>query len=192
MTSDPERHPTSSYYYQLTNVAAGPGLSLAVDVDDTTSGGGRGLAMTTSDDADPTQLFRIVPVGRTGAVKLQVAWLGGAFSLDVVDTGRTTIPHLALTGRGSGQRWTLRPAGRATGIYRLFNDRTGPQAFLSAGRGDDGRLIFGRGGRATGWIFTRVRVTDELERLAQRFRPYLKFSANGDTPERYRLTTWQH
>ncbi|KAF2496948.1 hypothetical protein BU16DRAFT_344572 [Lophium mytilinum] len=109
----------TSYYYRIMNDLTGPSKALDILPD---GSGGLNVA-----DLGPSsgQFWRLAPLANGPKYALSTLYLGGAFSLDVINDNGSASAHVHLdtTRRDSGQYWTLTPS--ANGSFTLSNDFTG-------------------------------------------------------------------
>ncbi|CAF1263711.1 unnamed protein product [Adineta ricciae] len=105
-----------SAYYRLTN--AFKGSRLALDVDEQTNN--YDLKLNPISDRE-SQHWHFVPLGN-GVYSLRTRSFGDEYSLDIINDGKNTIPHLAKTGQYTGQFWHL--VRRSDGTYNMWNDFT--------------------------------------------------------------------
>jgi len=116
-------------YFHLTNAFNGPGFAL--DVSDPSSGELEISPIANSDG----QYWQFVQAPEDPVrFRLQTKLLGGGHSLDVVNDGVNNIPVLSPTAFVTGQFWTIQKLDERSGLFKLYNNFTGSDKFLSVFR----------------------------------------------------------
>lgn len=137
----------TSFYYRLTNSFLGSGQSLDVRTDSSYL-----LKMSPTGDVND-QFWRLVDLG-SGKYALRTAYLGDGYSLDVINDGVDTTPHMAATGNYTGQYWSLVPWG--DGTYKLTNDFTGPEKSLDTYSGTYEPFLDGGDHSGQHWVVSQL------------------------------------
>jgi hypothetical protein len=111
-----------SYYYRMMNTYSGPLLALDVD----SNGSTYAVKMASISD-DAGQYWRCIHLGNND-YNLRTRFLKDQYSLDIVNDGTNTKPHMAKSGGYTGQRWHF--TRQDDGTFKLSNDFTGNSKFL--------------------------------------------------------------
>jgi len=155
-----------NYYYRITNANTG----MAIDTYDKNGQAGDLVCSWTTTDGQPSQLWRIIPVGdyfmlinRDGGMALNDPTAGTATATTNTGTQlNTTTPDT----EDDRQLWTLTPQGTA-GYYNLTNKYTQHTANLNGGGRTDGTGILSyttdsRNSSSTNRLW-HITATEEVE-----------------------------